>query len=260
MNTQTQEPTQELAVTETRALFLPQEKFPAMQAELAEMLPEIQAEIALADAQVVNTQDDADMAGVLLEKLADRSKLVVSKTKPFTQIAYKLHKWLTGYEGQFVKPIDTAYEQLKTRRNRWELRERQEAERKRAEAQAIADRIVRDQQAAIQKEIDRKQQEAANAKRSETAEKKKQEIEALREQAASITPAVIHVEAQKPTGGPKSQLKWHSEVVDMTAYLHAAANDPNLRCLEVKTAALAMNKSRNTSLTIPGIRFWQDLH
>lgn len=257
MTTTTQtEPTQELAVIETRALFLPQEKFPAMQEELAIMLPEIQAEIALADAQVVNTQDDADMAGVLLEKLADRSKLVVSKTKPFTQIAYKLHKWLTGYEGQYVKPIDAAYEQLKGKRNRWEIKERQEAERKRAEAQAILDREARQKQEAIQKEIERKQQEAANAKRSETAEKKRQEIEALREQAASVVPGVVHVEAAKPTTGPRSQLRWAVDTYDMTKMGIPLEIQGYVT---IETGKLQRAKAANTMLVVKGVVFTQKL-
>jgi hypothetical protein len=261
--TETKEPkqTEELAVLETRALFVPHEQFPVMQRELAEMLPEIQAEIALADAQMVNNQQDAEMAGVLLDKLADRVKLVKSKTKPFTQIADKLHKWLTRYQGGYVSPSEASYEALKARRNKWEIRVRQETERKQAEAQAEADRKTREKQAAIQREIERKEQEAASAKRTQTAEKRKQEIEELKERQAAIVPDVIHYEAPKPTGGPKSTMRWHAEVTDMRSFLEAAVKDHTLHgYIEVKTTAMQMNKSRNTSMLIPGIRFYQDLH
>lgn len=253
MNTQTEpQESQELAVVETRALFLPQEKFPVMQQELQAMKPEIEAEITLANSQSISNAQDDDMAGIHLEKLTDRKKLVESKTKPFTSIAFKLHRYLTGNEGQYIKPIDAAITALMDKRKNWLEAERVRIEKLEADRQAEQDRRDQAERDRLLKEAQRLEQEAASAKRPDTVERKTEQAEALKEQAATVQSPVLHYERPRSSVGRNPVRKWKVTKHDMTAMGIPVEIQGYIT---VEIGQLERAKAANTMLNIKGVTF-----
>jgi len=252
-----EKPGEQLAVLETRALFLPHEQFPVLREELEAMRPDIEAEIALANGQTVTNLEQAEFAGVILSKLDDRQKLIEGKVKPFTQIAFKLHRWLTSYNGEWTSPLETARRSLKGRVIAWQVEQERKAEKERQRLQAEADRKAQGVRDRIQREIDRKNAEAQAAKRTETHEKKLQQVEELREQQAAVAAPVVNVEPPKASTVRTSK-RWQAQVEDLATFLEAALKEPTLRgYIEVDTTKLARGKSANTALLAPGIKFYQ---
>jgi hypothetical protein len=249
--------TQEVALVEMRRLFLPQEMFPKLQDELEAMQKDIQAEITAANLQTVATVDDAEYAGVLISKLDERTKLIQEKTKPFTEIAFRLHRWLTGFTGRNTTPIETARRALKQRVIAWQTEQERIAENQRRELQAKADRETKEERDRLQREIDRKNAEAQAAKRPETVERRQEEVRQLEEAKAAVVAPVVNV-APARASTVKTQKRWTATVEDLGKFLEAASKDPNLRgYLTVDTTKLARGKSANTSLLVPGIKFGQ---
>lgn len=207
----------------------------------------------------ITSHEDADTVGVMLEKMDEDLKAVETVTESWCSRAFKYHRKVTGMKGLIFNPLTALRKSAKDQKNRWEDRVEAENKRREAEVQAELDRQDEAKRQTILKEAQRKEQEALNAKRTETADRKRQEAEELKEQAASIVTPVIHHEAAPKTAGPPAQKRWCAAVEDLGAFLEAAVKDPNLRgYITVSTSAMQGNKSRNTAMTIPGVKFWQE--
>jgi len=263
METQTENPTQlaelELCAKDATALAPAEAERQAIVTTLVDIVPRIPKYTLWADTVTCDSVEDAEAINAMLEQIQQDNKTADAVTDPWCSRANKHHKRITGLRGLIADPLTAAFKKAKGIRDAYYRREKEKAEEEARQKQAEADRKQREEEEALRREAKRKEEEAARAKTEETRQRKLQEAADLQERAASVPKPVIHVEPpKKAEGGPRSRTMWKARVENQQQFFDALAKDKNLwGYVEIKVTAMQANKQRNSTMTIPGILFWE---
>lgn len=204
---------------------------------------------------LVAIDSDADelLAGDLIDALTAHQAHIERKVRPFADLAFKLHRSLTGFLGQATQELVAGLGHLRPMLAK-RLRAKQEAEEARQ-------REARE--AARKAEQDRLLAEAAHA---ESMGESPALVQQLVDEAASVPPPPIAERPITAVKGAGTRDNWKAELVDKRALiLHVAerlkaGDDSLLNLLDVNTTtATQLARAQKSTMKIPGLRAINDV-
>jgi hypothetical protein len=199
--------------------------------------------------------DDAteERAGLLIDELSAHQQRIEGKVRPFADLAFKLHRGLTGFLGGATQELTEGLAHLRPMLAR-RLRAKQEAE----------DARQRDEREKARKaEQERLLAEAAHAEQIGESPETVQQI--LQEAESVPAPPVAERPITKVTGA-STRDNWKAELGDKRlVILHVAerlkaGDDSLLNLLDVSTTtANQLARAQKSTMKIPGLRAVNDV-
>lgn len=201
----------------------------------------------------IDDDETENRVGELLDKLVAHQEHIERKVNPFADLAFRLHRALTGFRAQATQELAAGLAHLKPMLAR-RLRAKQEAEQARQRAeQAAAQKIERDKILA----------EAVHAEQTGESAAVVQQLIQEAEHVAAPPVAERPITAVKGAG---TRDNWKAEVVNKRAViLHVAArlqaeDDSLLNLLVVDaTTATQLARAQKSTMNIPGMRAVNDV-
>ncbi len=213
-----------------------------------EIRQEVSPVIATANSLTVTNAEEYSYGTDFLKKIKEAQKKVTDYFSPMKTRAHETWKQICNQENEVLVPLKSAEDTTKRKLIDWKMEDdrKREAERRRLQAEA-------DERARIERERLEKQ-----AEKLKTPELKEQRLE----QAQNTVAPVIEVQTAVPkVEGISMRKTWKAELTDKTAFVKAAANDPNLMAL-LSVDMSALNKIATATkggVTYPGVRFYEEL-
>ena len=199
--------------------------------------------------------DDATevLAGALIDRLTDHQARLESKVRPFADLAFKLHRALTGFIGQATEDLTKGLAHLRPMLAQ-RIRAKQDAERQRQ-----ADERAKAMKA-------QQEQIAREAKQAEAAGESPAVVQAIREEAKTLPPPPVAARPVTAVKGASTRDNWKAEVTSKRdLILHVAArlqasDDAFLHLLDVDmTTANQLARAQKETMAIPGLRAFNDV-
>jgi hypothetical protein len=201
----------------------------------------------------IDSDDDEVLAGDLIDALGAHQALLDRKVRPFADLAFKLHRGLTGFLGQATQELVAGLGHLRPMLAR-RLKAKQDAEEARQ----------REEQARARKaEQDRLLAEAVHA---EAVGESPETVQQIVRDAESVPPPPVAARPITQVQGAGTRDNWKAEVTDKRALiLHVAdrlkADDDSLLNLLVvdTTTATQLARAQKSTMKIPGLRAINDV-
>lgn len=234
----------ELVIARTNQVQVPDVLHKALVGLLVPIATRLPEYVEKAETAIVQTKADAEGLAALRGNIAQDIKAIKDDDVMSKMIAglHSVHRQWTTVRSMFTTPLEEASRIAKGKIIAWQEAEAEAAENERLRLQAVED------------ERARKEREKLEARAEKVKSPEKQE--ALREQAATVTPTTVHVEA--PKTATRTQKRWKVQSVDMSVFLAAAAQNTMLHGLiEIKQSNIERMKSANPSMEIPGVAIKQ---
>lgn len=199
--------------------------------------------------------DDATevLAGELIDQLADHQEHIGRKVRPFADLAYKLHRGLTGFLGSATAELTDGLAHLRPLLAR-RLKAKKDAEEQR---QREAREVLR------KAEQDRLMAEAQHA---EAVGEAPAVVQAIVEEARSLPAPPVVARPITAVQGASTRDNWKAELVSKRdVILHVAArlqagDDSLLNLLDVSTTtANQLARAQKSTMKIPGLRAVNDV-
>ncbi|MCR9093428.1 MAG: hypothetical protein NXI30_04370 [bacterium] len=210
-------------------------------AEIAELRPAVDADVAQARALVVDSDAAFERAAEFLKRVKGIQKQMIEILAPHIQRANDAHKGLTQLRKEQIAPLEEAESLVKRK-----MGDFIEAEERRAREEER-----RRQEEARKQEEERRLQEAAEAEaRGDTAE-----AEAIVD-APIVPPPAAPAPAKPKAEGVSTVKRYSAEVVDLAELVKAAAQNEHLLqyLLPNEKALNALARSVGESMNVPGVR------
>ena len=201
----------------------------------------------------IDTDDDELVAGHLIDDLVEHQAHIERKVRPFADLAFKLHRGLTGFLGQATQELVDGLGHLRPMLAR-RLKAKKDAEEARQrEARETARKA----------EQDRLLAEAAHA---ESVGESAETVQAIVREAESVPPPPVAARPITQVQGAGTRDNWKAELTDKRALiLHVAdrlkADDDSLLNLLVvdTTTATQLARAQKSTMKIPGLRAINDV-
>lgn len=163
-----------------------------------------------------------------------------------TKAAHEAHKKLTGWRGRILKPLQEAASTIRSKMTAYQ----NELERQRREEARRAEE-------ALQRE--REAQAQAEAERLEKLGRK-DEAEAVIEEAIAAPAPMVQPVIPKREGGPVFSTIWKARITDENAFYRALAKKPELRVFAPISDSM-LNRQASAfkgASPIPGVEFYSE--
>lgn len=201
----------------------------------------------------IDTDDAEVLAGDLIDQLTAHQAHIEGKVRPFADLAYKLHRGLTGFLGQATQDLTAGLAHLRPMLAR-RLKAKKDAEEQR---QREAREVLR------KAEQDRLLAEAAHA---ESVGESKAVVEAIVQEAQSLPAPPVAARPITSVSGASTRDNWKCEIVDKRAtILHVAerlkaGDDSLLNLLAIDTTtANQLARAQKSTMKIPGLHAINDV-
>jgi hypothetical protein len=199
--------------------------------------------------------DDATevQVGALIDELTEHQAHIERKIRPFADIAYKLHRALTGFLSNATQDLTAGLAHLRPMLAK-RLREKQDAELARVRAEQA--KALEQQQARLR----------AEAEHMKAVGEAPEAVQAVLDEAKTLPPPPVAERPITTLKGASTRDNWKADVVDKRAViLHvaerlAAGDQSLLHLLDVSTTtANQLARAQKATMQIPGLRAVNDV-